>query len=61
MWSLGCILYCMTYGKTPFQHITNTRKKLYAIVDPHHEIEFPDIAEKDLQDVLKVIVPENEF
>ncbi|XP_052552525.1 dual specificity protein kinase TTK [Tympanuchus pallidicinctus] len=53
VWSLGCILYCMTYGRTPFQHITNTRKKLYAIVDPHYEIEFPDIAEKDLQDVLK--------
>ncbi|XP_072188266.1 dual specificity protein kinase TTK [Excalfactoria chinensis] len=53
VWSLGCILYCMTYGRTPFQHITNTRQKLYAIVDPHYEIEFPDIAEKDLQDVLK--------
>lgn len=59
VWSLGCILYCMTYGKTPFQHITNTRKKLYAIVDPHHEIEFPDIAEKDLQDVLKCCLIRN--
>ncbi|XP_040409942.1 dual specificity protein kinase TTK [Cygnus olor] len=59
VWSLGCILYCMTYGKTPFQHITNTRKKLYAIVDPHYEIEFPDIAEKDLQDVLKCCLIRN--
>ncbi|XP_035178415.1 dual specificity protein kinase TTK [Oxyura jamaicensis] len=59
VWSLGCILYCMTYGKTPFQHITNTRKKLYAIVDPHYEIEFPDIAEKDLQDVLKCCLVRN--
>lgn len=54
MWSLGCILYCMTYGKTPFQSITNQITKLHAIIDTTHKIEFPDIAEKDLLDVLKV-------
>ncbi|PWA32380.1 hypothetical protein CCH79_00012037 [Gambusia affinis] len=53
VWSLGCILYCMTYGKTPFQSITNQIAKLQAIIDPSHKIEFPDIAEKDLLDVLK--------
>nr|XP_057909973.1 dual specificity protein kinase Ttk isoform X2 [Doryrhamphus excisus] len=53
VWSLGCILYCMTYGKTPFQSITNQITKLQAIIDPSHEIEFPDISEKDLLDVLK--------
>lgn len=30
---------------------------MHAIVDPSYEIGFPDIAEKDLQDVLKVTVP----
>ncbi|XP_026229242.1 dual specificity protein kinase Ttk [Anabas testudineus] len=53
VWSLGCILYCMTYGKTPFQSITNQITKLHAIIDPSHKIEFPDISEKDLLDVLK--------
>uniref|UniRef100_A0A3B4A8D9 Protein kinase domain-containing protein n=1 Tax=Periophthalmus magnuspinnatus TaxID=409849 RepID=A0A3B4A8D9_9GOBI len=53
VWSLGCILYCMTYGKTPFQSITNQIAKLHAIIDPTHKIDFPDISERDLLDVLK--------
>ncbi len=44
----------MTYGKTPFQNITNQISKIHAIIDPSHEIDFPDIPEKDLLDVLKV-------
>ncbi|XP_029451416.1 dual specificity protein kinase TTK isoform X2 [Rhinatrema bivittatum] len=59
VWSLGCILYCMTYGKTPFQHITNHFSKLQAIINPNYEIEFPDIPEKDLQDVLKKCLVRN--
>ncbi|KAJ8290890.1 hypothetical protein GJAV_G00018880 [Gymnothorax javanicus] len=59
VWSLGCILYCMTYGKTPFQKITNQFTKMQAIIDPSHEIEFPDIPEKDLLDVLKKCLVRN--
>ncbi|XP_073482952.1 dual specificity protein kinase TTK [Aquarana catesbeiana] len=59
VWSLGCILYCMTYGKTPFQHITNQFTKLHTILDPSYEIEIPDIPEDHLQDVLKKCLVRN--
>lgn len=41
VWSLGCILYNLVYGRTPFQHITNTLAKLQAIVDSSVEVNFP--------------------
>ena len=54
VWSLGCILYMMVYGRTPFQHITNHLQKLQCIMDPSHVIEFPDINDKHLLDVIEV-------
>lgn len=42
VWSLGCILYSLVYGRTPFQHITGQFQKLNAIVNPNHKIEYPE-------------------
>ncbi|KAI6656764.1 hypothetical protein LOD99_16067 [Oopsacas minuta] len=46
VWSLGCILYKLAYGITPFQHIGDKIKKWIAITDPNEVISFPkDISE----------------
>ena len=42
VWSLGCILYQMTYSKPPFAHITNQVQRIMAIPNPSHVINFPE-------------------
>lgn len=42
VWSLGCILYQMTYSKPPFAHIANQMQRIMAIPNPSHVINFPE-------------------
>ncbi|ORX93260.1 Pkinase-domain-containing protein [Basidiobolus meristosporus CBS 931.73] len=59
VWSLGCILYQMIYGHTPFSHL-NLYQKLKAIPSPKHVIEFPAYTEvDDSSDHERVVVDED--
>jgi serine/threonine-protein kinase TTK/MPS1 len=52
VWSLGCILYLMVYGETPFQRLT-LLQKLRQIPDEKHQLTFRPIANKALLSAIK--------
>jgi hypothetical protein len=52
---MGVILYLMTYGKLPFQHIKNQYQLIFALTDPSKkEIQFAPISDQFLKDTLDV-------
>lgn len=55
VWSMGVILYLITYGKLPLQHIKNQYKMIHALCDPlKKDITFGPLEDKDLKDVFEV-------
>ena len=59
IWLLGCILYQMVYGKTPFAHCHGIPQKVLDITNVNHVIDFPDHVDSSAIDAMKLCLQRN--
>lgn len=59
IWSLGCILYYLVYGRPPFDKYQDVLSKIHAITNPRQTIEYPPLKNPTLMDCLKACLRYN--
>ncbi|KAL4539201.1 hypothetical protein Ndes2526B_g02541 [Nannochloris sp. 'desiccata'] len=58
IWSLGCIIYQMAFGRTPFAHLPFIQK-MHAITNDRHQIDYPPMKNAALLDVIQRCLDRN--